>query len=81
MIKHYRIYVFLQHNCYRLTHLTGHDRIRGMKFLSEILQNLGIKKASVKTLAQYKEELLFEEGKKQFQRLMKIGLNIPVQVL
>lgn len=53
----------------------------GMKFISEILQKLGIKKASQKTLARYKEELLFQEGREQFKKLMRIGLNIPVQAL
>jgi hypothetical protein len=68
-------------NCYRLTCLTGRDRIVGMKFVSEILQKLAIKKASTKTLSQYKEELLFQEGREQFKRLIQIGLNIPVHAL
>lgn len=58
-----------------------HGRIDRMKTLAKALENLGIKKAAQKTLEQYKEELLFKEGKDQFKALLQRGLRIPVSVL
>jgi len=52
-----------------------------MKLLSTILEKIGLKKTGNKTLAQYKEELLFKEGTEQFKALIRRGLTIPVQVL
>ena len=68
-------------NCYRLTSLEVRDRIGGMKFTAKLLQKIGIKKATGKTLDQYKEELLLKEGREQFIQLIQRGLRIPVQAL
>lgn len=64
-----------------MTRLKAHGRIDRMKALAKLLVNIGIKKAATKTLAQYKEELLFREGREQFKALMQRGLSIPVSVL
>lgn len=67
--------------CYRLTLLTEHGKIVGMKLVAELLNKLGNKREAGKTLAEYKEELLFKEGREQIKRLLQVGLRMPVQAL
>ena len=40
-----------------------------------------LKKASKKTLADYKQELLVKQGREQFKKLLEKGLSIPVALL
>lgn len=53
----------------------------GMKFINKLLQKIGIKKVAKKTLAQYKEEVLFKQGREQFKMLIHRGLGVPVKAL
>jgi hypothetical protein len=39
------------------------------------------KKAAVKTIADYKQEILVKQGREQFKKLLEKGLNIPVVFL
>jgi hypothetical protein len=41
----------------------------------------GNKKVAVKTIADYKQDLLVKQGREQFKRLLEKGLNIPVVIL
>ncbi|HSW88191.1 MAG TPA: hypothetical protein VLG12_03440 [Candidatus Saccharimonadales bacterium] len=52
-----------------------------MKAIAILLENIGIKKTAQKTLAQYKEEVLFKEGREQFKALLQRGLQVPVSIL
>jgi hypothetical protein len=52
-----------------------------MKFINRFLQKIGIKKATQKTLAQYKDELFHKEATEQFKLLIQRGLGVPVQAL
>lgn len=49
-----------------------------MKTVANLLEKLGLKEGTKKTRKQYKEELLFKEGREQFKALMQRGLTIPV---
>ncbi len=50
--------------------------ILDMKFLTWFT-----KKTNRKTIADYKQELLVRQGRKQFERLMEKGLSVPVALL
>jgi hypothetical protein len=39
------------------------------------------KKVAVKTIADYKQEILVKQGREQFKKLLEKGLNIPVVFL
>ncbi len=39
------------------------------------------KKASVKTISDYKMEMLVKQGRDQFKKLIERGINIPVVLL
>lgn len=57
------------------------DRITEMEFVTKILQKFWGKKTNKKTLAQYKAELLSNQGREQFKLLMKRGLGVPVKAM
>ena len=62
-----------------LTHLTSCGKIQLiMKF--NLLNQIN-KKAAVKTIADYKQEILVKQGREQFKKLLEKGLNIPVVLL
>ena len=43
---------------------------------------LGInKKRAVKTISDYKQDILVKQGREQFKKLLEKGLNIPVVLL
>ncbi len=48
-----------------------------MKFIS-LTKN---KRVAVKTIADYKQDLLVKQGREQFKKLLEKGLNIPVVLL
>ena len=52
-----------------------------MQFLKRLLSGFNVKKTAQKTLAQYKEELVFKQGAEQFKKLAQRGLAVPVKVL
>jgi hypothetical protein len=39
------------------------------------------KRSAVKTIADYKQDLLVKQGREQFKKLLEKGLNIPVVLL
>jgi hypothetical protein len=39
------------------------------------------KKRAVRTLADYKQEILIKQGREQFKKLMEKGISIPVVLL
>jgi len=39
------------------------------------------RKVSGKSISDYKMEMLVKQGRDQFKKLMKIGINIPVALL
>jgi len=39
------------------------------------------KRASVKTISDYKMEMLVKQGRDQFKKLIEKGINIPVALL
>lgn len=39
------------------------------------------KKAPIKSIADYKQDLLVKQGREQFKKLLEKGLNIPVVLL
>lgn len=39
------------------------------------------KKVAVKTIADYKQDLLVKQGREQFKKLLEKGLNVPVVML
>jgi hypothetical protein len=38
-------------------------------------------KTAVKTIADYKQQILVKQGREQFKRLLEKGLNVPVVLL
>ena len=50
-----------------------------MKFLLSIFKIQ--KKASRKTISDYKQEILLKQGREQFKSLVKKGLAVPVALL
>jgi hypothetical protein len=39
------------------------------------------RRVTVKTIADYKQDLLVKQGREQFKKLLEKGLNIPVVIL
>ena len=61
-----------------LTHLTTYDRILlSMRF--NLFGNRS--KKAVKTISDYKQEILVKQGREQFKKLLEKGINIPVVLL
>lgn len=61
-----------------LTNLTSYDTI-------QLIMKFNIfgkdKNKVVKTIADYKQDLLVKQGREQFKKLLEKGLNIPVVLL
>ena len=61
-----------------LTHLTSYDKILlSMRF--NIFANRS--KKTVKTISDYKQEILVKQGREQFKKLLEKGISIPVVFL
>ncbi len=53
-----------------------------MKFIAQIRKSFAThKKIARKTLGDYKQELLVKQGREQFEKLIKKGLQVPVVFL
>jgi hypothetical protein len=50
-----------------------------MKFLSVLFKTKTQK--SVKTIAEYQQDMLIRQGREQFKKLMDKGLHVPVALL
>ena len=61
-----------------LTHLTRYAKMR----IRMIINFLSIgKKRAVRTLGDYKQEILIKQGREQFKKLLEKGIRIPVVLL
>ena len=62
-----------------LTHLTRCAKIQlGMKF--NIFKKAEITN-KVKTISDYRQDLLVKQGREQFKKLLEKGINVPVGLL
>lgn len=52
-----------------------------MELLKKLFLGVTIKKTARKTLAQYKEELVFKQGAEQLKKLIRSGIGVPIKVL
>ena len=74
-MRYYSFYMFC---AIGLTHLTTYAKIQlTMKF--NLLGATKIK--AVKTISDYKQDILVKQGREQFKKLLEKGISIPVVML
>ncbi len=68
----------MPHFAIGLTHLTSCDKIQ---LIMKISLFKTTKTKAVRTISDYKEDLLIKQGREQFKKLLEKGIELPVVLL